>query len=63
MFYSNNLESDLDKFKINCIVVSTMTPSHKDYVILAIKKGIPVFTEKPLTSNLKDGKECYEIYK
>ncbi len=58
----SNLE-DLEKYTedIDAAVVSTPTKTHYDIVKFLLKHSINVLVEKPLTTNLKEAKELYDL--
>lgn len=51
----------LEMEKPDAVIIATPTHLHKDCIIEAAKRGINIFTEKPLTPNLNESKEVVSI--
>ncbi|HOJ49681.1 MAG TPA: Gfo/Idh/MocA family oxidoreductase [Spirochaetota bacterium] len=59
-----NIDEMLNKEKIDILHIATPTKTHKEILIKAIDKNIPVIIcEKPLTSNLKEAKKVLKKIK
>ncbi len=54
--YSQMLENE----RLEAIVVASSSDKHKDHIVSAIKKGLHVFTEKPLGITVED---CHAVEK
>jgi predicted dehydrogenase len=56
--------SELLKFgknDVDAVVVLTPTPTHHEIVLECIRLNIPVICEKPLTSNMEEAQEIYQL--
>ncbi len=47
----------MDDPAVKAVYVATLHPSHKEYAMLALKKGLPVLCEKPIAMDLQDTNE------
>lgn len=61
--YCNSLDEILSNEDIQGLVIATPNAMHASQAIAALKKGIPVFCQKPLGRTLKETKEVVEIAK
>ena len=54
---------DLEKYidDIDAAIVSTPTKTHYEIVKFLLKHEVNVLVEKPLTTNLKDAEELYDL--
>eukprot|EP01121_Diplochlamys_sp_Union-15-3_P008827 TRINITY_DN2367_c0_g1_i2.p1 TRINITY_DN2367_c0_g1~~TRINITY_DN2367_c0_g1_i2.p1 ORF type:complete len:335 (-),score=50.00 TRINITY_DN2367_c0_g1_i2:68-1072(-) len=58
-----SLEEVLSKFTIQGVIVCTPTATHASYIKTALAKKAHVFCEKPVSLDIKEVDECYEIAK
>jgi predicted dehydrogenase len=56
--YYNSAEELLNDPEVNAIYIATPPAFHKNYALKAIKRGKPVYIEKPVTLNAR---ECEEL--
>lgn len=62
--FSRDWKSYIKKFDIDCVVISTNGPSHKDLTLDAIKFGIKnILCEKPMATSLDDALMMINICK
>ena len=61
IFHPNIMEEMLSKYKIDAIFVCSPTDYHYSCVKKALNLGIHAFVEKPLSTELNEIKELYQI--
>lgn len=59
----NDAEEMLNKEKLDFIVSALPTYIHEKYAVMAMEKGIHVFSEKPMALNYEQGKKMLEVSK
>lgn len=52
----SSFERMLDEEQVEVLVVTTVDATHDQYIIPAIKRGIKVLTEKPMTTDIEKSK-------
>ena len=61
--YSTSAEGPLGQANIDAVIVASPTHEHYGQIQAALEAGKPVFTEKPLGSNLKEIDTCFGLAK
>jgi predicted dehydrogenase len=53
----------LEQEKVEVLVVTTIDAMHDQYIIPALKRGIKVLTEKPMTTDIEKSKRILRAVK
>jgi len=61
--YYTSYEKMINNEELDAIVITTPTFLHMEVAIMAAKKGIDVFVEKPLCNNVNDGMKLLDVAK
>jgi len=57
----SDAEELLNDPQINAVYIATPPSSHKEYAIRALKKGLNVYLEKPVTLNAREARDIVEM--
>ena len=55
---AKSAEEAINNEKVDAVVISSATPSHIDYILLAAKANKAIFCEKPIDLDIKKVEQC-----
>ena len=62
-YHLDAFEQMLEKEKVEVLVVTTVDATHDQFIIPALKRGIKVLTEKPMTTDVEKSKAILRAVK
>jgi predicted dehydrogenase len=62
-YHLDSFEQMLEKEKVEVLVVTTVDATHDQFIIPALRRGIKVLTEKPMTTDVEKSKAILRAVK